>query len=336
MSPREALLALLRRESLSRSSMREIMGQVMDGKISEIMISALTVALLAKGETVEEIAGAVEALLDRQMPFPQGGDDAIDVCGTGGDRSGTVNLSTAVSFVLAGGGVNVIKHGNRAVSSQAGSADVLEAMGLTIEMSPEKAAHLYREIGLTFLFAPLYHPTLRMVANVRRELGVRTFFNLLGPLANPGHVRRQVVGVYDRDRMDTVVDVLASTGSQEVMALYGDGLDEVNLSATTSILHWKDGKKIRQELSPKDFGLSASPLSDALGGDRFRNADLIVRILSGERLPLRNWVMAGASPAFLVAGKVSSFSEGVDAARKAIDSGGAMSVYRRWKEIQSS
>ncbi|EQD24080.1 MAG: anthranilate phosphoribosyltransferase, partial [Leptospirillum sp. Group IV 'UBA BS'] len=238
MTPREALLGLVKRESLSRQEMRGIMGEMMDGKVEDALLAGITVALLAKGETPQEIAGAVDALRARQCPFPENGEDAIDVCGTGGDRSGSVNLSTAVSFALAGGGVKVIKHGNRAVSSRAGSADVLEAMGLRVDMTPEDAARLYRETGLTFLFAPLYHPALRIVSGVRRELGIRTFFNLLGPLVNPARVPRQVVGVYGPDRLETVVDVLISTGSREVVALFGDGLDESDLSSTTTMLHY--------------------------------------------------------------------------------------------------
>lgn len=335
MTPRDALLTLLKRESLSRKEMSRVMGEIMDGKVEEALMAGITVALLAKGETSQEISGAVDALRARQCHFPEDGKDAIDVCGTGGDRSGTVNLSTAISFALAGGGIRVIKHGNRAISSRAGSADVLEAMGLRIEMTPEEAAGLYRETGLTFLFAPLYHPALRIVAKVRRELGIRTFFNLLGPLANPARVPRQVVGVYERERLETVVDVLTSTGSEEVLALFGNGLDEVNLSSTTTMLHLSGGKKTWSEVTARDFGLDPSPLSEAIGGDREQNAALIVRVLEGERFPLRNWVLAGAAPAFLVSGKVSSLKEGVETARQAIDSGAALAVYRRWKEFFS-
>jgi anthranilate phosphoribosyltransferase len=336
MNPRDALLALVDGKSLSRAEMAGIMGEVMDGKVPDALLAGITVALLAKKETPEEISGALDALLARQCPFPASGEDAVDVCGTGGDRSGTVNLSTAVSFVLAGGGVKVIKHGNRAISSRAGSADVLEALGLRVDMTPDQAALLYRETGLTFLFAPLYHPTLRVVANVRRELGIRTFFNLLGPLANPARVRRQVVGVYDPERLTMVVDVLARTGSREVLALFGDGLDEVNLASTTTMVHLSSGKMTTSEVTAKDFGLDPSPVSDALGGDRERNAHLISRVLNGDRFPLRNWVLAGAAPGFLVAGKVTSLREGVEAARKAIDSGSALTVFRRWKELCAS
>ena len=336
MNPRDALLALVNGQSLSREAMAGIMGEVMDGKVPDALLAGITVALLAKKETSAEISGALDALMARQCQFPGNGEDAIDVCGTGGDRSGTVNLSTAVSFVLAGGGVKIIKHGNRAISSRAGSADVLEALGLRIDMTPDEAALLYRETGLTFLFAPIYHSALRAVANVRRDLGIRTFFNLLGPLANPARVRKQVVGVYDPERLPLVVDVLASTGSQNVLALFGDGLDEVNLASTTTMLHLFNGKTTLSEVTAKDFGLDSSPLSDALGGDRDRNALLIRRVLEGESFPLRNWVLAGAAPGFLVAGKVSSLSEGVEAARKAIDTGAALNVLRRWKEVIAS
>ncbi|MGC8529135.1 MAG: anthranilate phosphoribosyltransferase [Leptospirillia bacterium] len=330
MTAREALAAVLSGRSLERGEMAEVMGAVMDGKVSESLLAGILVALVSRGETAEEISGAVDALRARCRPFPPEGSDglgeAIDVCGTGGDRAGTVNLSTAVSFVLAAGGVSVVKHGNRAVSSQAGSADVLEALGIPVEVSPEKAFQIFRKTGLTFLFAPFYHPALRVAAGVRRELGVRTLFNLLGPLANPARVRRQVIGVYDPARLETVVDVLAKTGSSEVMALHGDGLDEVNLASTTTILHLSEGRKLWREVRASDFGLSPSSLEAARGGDRMKNAALIHGVLEGERHPLRDWVLAGAAPGFMVAGHARTLPEGVSMAREAIDSGKALAV----------
>jgi len=330
-NPREALSAVMEGRSLGREEMAEVMGAVMDGQVSDALLSGIIVALSVKGESSDEIAGAVDALRARCRPFPAEAGGALDVCGTGGDRAGTVNLSTAVSFVLAGGGVPVVKHGNRAVSSLAGSSDVLEALGIAVDITPEEAARLFLLNGLTFLFAPLYHPALRVAAAVRRELGVRTIFNLLGPLSNPAKVKRQVVGVYDRQKIETVVDVLEKTGSTEVMALHGDGLDEVNLSSTTTILHLSGGRRSRMEVTARDFGLPPSPLEAARGGDKKRNADLIGRVLAGEPFPLRDWVLAGAAPGFIVAGAASSLTEGVMLARESIDSGKALGVLKRWK-----
>jgi len=315
--------------------MEQVMGLVMDGKVQDALLAGILVGLAAKGETVEEIAGAIDAMQARTCPFPEKGDGAIDVCGTGGDRSGTVNLSTAVSFVLAGSGARVIKHGNRAISSQAGSADVLEALGIRIDPSAEDAAKIYREQGLVFLYAPLYHPALKIAAGVRRDLGVRTLFNLLGPLSNPARVKRQVVGVYDRSLLETVVDALACTGSQEVIALYGDGLDEVNLAGMTSMVHFSKGTVIRREVRAEDFGLPPSSVSDAMGGDRSTNAKLIEQVLKGEKIPLRNWVLAGAAPGFLVAEMAHSLEEGVSLAKDAIDSGKAFSVLESWRRFSS-
>ena len=330
MIPREALAAVLSGRSLGRGEMAEVMGAVMDGKVSESLLAGILVALVSKGETAEEISGAVDALRARCRPFPPEGPEGlgepIDVCGTGGDRAGTVNLSTAVSFVLAAGGVGVVKHGNRAVSSQAGSADVLEALGIPVEVSSEKAFRIFRKTGWTFLFAPYYHPALRVAAGVRRELGVRTLFNLLGPLANPAGVRRQVIGVYDPARLEMVVDVLEKTGSSEVMALHGDGLDEVNLASTTTLVHLSNGRKVWRELRASDFGLSPSSLDAARGGDRMKNAALIRGVLAGDRHPLRDWVLAGAAPGFMVAGQARTLPEGVSMAREAIDSGKALDV----------
>ena len=330
MTAREALAVLVSGRSLGRDEMGEVMGAVMEGNVTEPLLAGILVALASKGETAEEISGAVDAIRSRCRPFPP--DDpgalgeAIDVCGTGGDRAGTVNLSTAVSFVLAAGGVGVIKHGNRAVSSQAGSADVLEALDIPVEIGPEKALQIYRKTGLTFLFAPFYHPALRVAAGVRRELGIRTLFNLLGPLANPARVRRQVIGVYDPRRLETVVEVLEMTGSREVMALHGDGLDEVNLSSTTTFLHLSEGRKKWSELRASDFGLAPSPLEAARGGDRMENAARIRTVLEGEKTPLRDWVLAGAAPGFVVAGRAHTMAEGVALAREAIDSGRALGV----------
>jgi anthranilate phosphoribosyltransferase len=315
--------------------MGEIMGMVMDGKVPEALLAGILVALAVKGETVEEIAGAIDAMNARTCVFPETADDAIDVCGTGGDRSGTVNLSTAAAFVLAGAGAKVIKHGNRAISSQAGSADVLEALGVRIDPSPSEAARIYRELGLVFLFAPLYHPALKLAAPVRRDLGVRTLFNLLGPLSNPARVKRQVVGVYDRSLLETVPDVLSCTGSEEIIALFGDGIDEVNLSSTTTMVHLSDGTLIRKEVRAEDFGLCPSPLSMVQGGDRSHNAALIERVLNGERLQLRDWVLAGAAPGFLVAGMASSLEEGVLLGQDSIDSGKALSILARWREYSA-
>ena len=315
--------------------MADIMGSVMDGKVPDALLAGLLVALAAKGETAEEIAGAIDAMQSRACAFPQMADDAIDVCGTGGDRSGTVNLSTAVSFVLAGAGVQVIKHGNRAVSSHAGSADVLEALGIRIDPSPEEAAKIYREIGIAFLFAPLYHPALKVAASVRRDLGIRTLFNLLGPLSNPARVKRQVVGVYDQSLLGTVADVLSRTGSQEVIAIFGDGVDEVNLSGTTTMVHLSGGTRTQREVRAHDFGLDPSPVSAALGGDRSMNAALIERVLRGDKFPLRDWVLAGAAPGFLVSGVARTLEEGVLLARDSIDSGKSLAILERWREFSS-
>ena len=340
MTAREALAALVSGRSLERNEMAAVMGEVMDGKVPEVLLAGILVALVSKGETATEITGAVDAIRSRSRPFPPEDPgslaEAIDVCGTGGDRAGTVNLSTAISFVLAAGGVGVIKHGNRAVSSQAGSADVLEALGIPVEVSPEKALQIYRKTGLTFLFAPFYHPALRVAAGVRRELGIRTLFNLLGPLVNPAGVRRQVIGVYDPGRLETVVEVLAKTGSQEVMALHGDGLDEVNLSSTTTFLHLSGGKKKWMELRAPDFGLSPSPVEAARGGDRMENAARIRTVLEGERSPLLDWVLAGAAPGFFVAGRAKTLREGVALAREAIDSGKALGVLTSIQQVSLS
>lgn len=335
MTSREALEAIIRGESLSRPTMAHLIGDVMDSKLSDPLLAAILAALSAKGESVEEIAGAIDAMRARERPFPAPALEAVDVCGTGGDRSGSVNLSTAVAFVLAGCGVRVIKHGNRAVSSLAGSADVLESLGIRIESTPDEAAAVFREIGCVFLFAPLYHPALKAAGPVRRELGIRTLFNLLGPLANPARVTRQVVGVYDRALLDTIVEVRVQTGGQEILALFGDGLDEVNLSSVTTMLHYSHGARVRREVRAPDFGLPHSPLSSIAGGDRHVNARKIEAVLSGDHTPLRDWVLAGAAPALLVSGHAGSLEEGVFQARLSIDSGAAHRVLSRWRELSA-
>ncbi len=266
MNGEPVLARWIARRDVSRQEVAAIFGRIMDGELGEPLIAALLVALAAKGETIEEIAGAVEAMRARARPVPHSRPEVVDTCGTGGDGRGTVNVSTAAAFVAAAGGAAVAKHGNRAISSRSGSADVLAALGVAIEVEPELSARQLDAIGLAFLFAPLHHPAMRTVAPVRRALGVRTVFNLVGPLTNPAGARRQVVGVFAEDRVEPVARVLAELGCDHALVVHGlDGLDEITTTAATTIA---EVQRRRGRSLPGDSGRARAPGSGALGPRR--------------------------------------------------------------------
>ena len=318
--------ALLRRVlgggHMDAGEMAATIGAIMDETLSSVRAGALLAALAAKGETVEEIVGAARAMRERSLHVDC--DLAtIDVCGTGGDGAGTINVSTAVAFVLAGGGLRVAKHGNRAASSRCGSADVLEAVGITVEISPEQAAQQLRAHGITFLFAQLYHPAMRAVAPVRRELGVRTIFNVLGPLTNPARAARQVIGVPQERWVGLLGEALRALGAEAGAVVHAEsGLDEVAGDSPSKIFQFGAAGARSWTLVPHDYGIRAT-LEDLRGGDATENAEALVRILGGERSPRADVVCLNAALAFVVAGRAGSIDEGLVLARSSIDEGKA-------------
>jgi anthranilate phosphoribosyltransferase len=311
-------------DDLTMDDMRDAVGAIMDGQASPAQVAALLVALALKGETPDEIAGAALAMRAHAIAVPTNRRPIIDVCGTGGDASGTFNISTAVAFVVAGAGLTVAKHGNRAMSSKCGSADVLEALGVKIDAPPEVAAAALDAEGIAFLFAQAYHPAMRYVAPVRREIGVRTLFNVIGPLSNPAGAHRQVVGVPKPALLPLVAGALGRLGSERAAAVHGHGgLDELSLAGSNRVSEWTGSRVTEYTIEPEALGFELQPNSALAGGDAAENASIVTRVLSGESGPHREVVVLNAALALVVGGLAKDLSSGADLARQTIDSGAA-------------
>jgi anthranilate phosphoribosyltransferase len=327
-------------QSLDRFEAREVMSEVLAGKCSDAQIAALLIALRMKGETVEEIVGFAEAIRLAAAPLPIRGADAlavsgtgrdalaeeslVDTSGTGGDASGTFNISTATALVAAGAGVRVAKHGNRSISSKCGSADVVEALGINIQLSPERAAQCLREVGICFLYAPNLHPAMKQVQAVRRELRMRTMFNLLGPLTNPAHANGQVVGVYSLDLIEKLAEALSMLGLHRALVVHGlDGLDEITITGTTRVAEAREGSVRTYEVEPEEFGMTRAALKEIAGGDATGNAAIIRAVLGGEKSPRRDVVLLNAAAALVAADKADHLVDAIPVVAESIDSGAA-------------
>ncbi len=324
--------AAARARPLTRAEAREVFAAVLAAPPPAEELGALLRALAARGETADEIAGAAEAMRGAMVPFDHGAPDAVDTCGTGGDGLGTFNLSTSAALVAAAAGVRVVKHGNRAASSRCGSADLLEAAGVRLQLAPSQARAVFDECGFVFLFAPAFHPALGPIAPVRRALGIRTIFNFLGPLCNPGRVRRQLLGVSDRARLADYARVLEALGCEHGAVVHGSGgADELTLEGP-NLLIWigRDGGVPRggaSSLPAQEFGLKPAPTSALAGGDAACNLDLLGRVLAGEAGPLRDAVLLNAAVAIFLAdagdGRAAGLPDAFARAREALDSGAA-------------
>ena len=323
------------RQSLSREQAREVMTEVLAGKCTDTQIAALLVALHMKGETVEEIVGFAEAIRAAALPLKLGETSTVDVsdterdalvdtCGTGGDASGTFNISTATALVAAGAGVRVAKHGNRSLTSKCGSADVMEALGVEIHLSADRLAACLEEVGMAFLFAPAMHSAMKHVQAARRELRLRTVFNLLGPLTNPAHASAQVVGVYSAELVEKLAEALSMLGLRRALVVHGlDGLDEITITAPTRIAEVRGGSVHSYEVTPEEFGMNRATLDDISGGDASVNAAIIHQILGGEKSARRDVVLLNAAAAIVVAGKKDHLADALPVAAKSIDGGAA-------------
>ncbi len=321
----EAIDKLVRGDSLTEEEAAGSMVQIMDGEATPAQISALLIALRMKSETVEEITGLARVMRGKATNVNLGDLHVTDTCGTGGDRAGTFNISTAAALVTAAAGVPVAKHGNRAMSSRCGSADVLEALGVRIDLNADEVAACVSNVGIGFMFAPLFHPAMKHAAPVRRELGTRTIFNVLGPLTNPARVRCQVIGVSDPALAPKMAAVLARFDARHALVVHGhDGLDELSISGPSTIYEVRGGSipKLMQ-VSPEDVGLGRSPLEAVLGGTAEDNAEIVRAVLNGERGPRRDITLFNAAAALYAADAVSSLREGVALAAHAVDSGAA-------------
>lgn len=316
-------------QHLGRDEMHEVFSHVMDGRTSDVQKSALLIALRMKGETPDEITGAAMAMRERVTPIDLGADNArtnlVDTCGTGGDGRGTFNVSTIAALVAAGAGANVAKHGNRAVSSSCGSADLLAALGVQIDLDAQRMGDVLRRAGIAFLFAPKLHPAMSAVAAVRKELGVRTIFNVLGPLTNPAFAKRQVLGVYAERLVDTVARVLAALGAEHALVVHSrDGLDEISVSAPTRVCEVRDGEVRAYEVTPEELGLKRHDLNELAGGDAKQNALIARDILGGANGARHDVVVANAGAALYVAGLAPSIRDGVQLARESLAGGAAL------------
>src|SRR5580765_3007531 len=319
-----AITRLLEGYDLTRAEARDVMGTIMRGEATQAQIGGFLVALRFKGETAAEIAGCAEAMREHVLPVHPKRQDLVDTAGTGGDNAHTLNISTAAALVAAAAGAGVAKHGNRAVSSSSGSADVLEALGFNLELPPETIARSIDELGFGFLFAPTHHPAMRHAAPVRRDLATRTVFNVLGPLTNPAGARAQVVGVYAPELVPTIAEVLARLGAERAFVVHGaGGIDELSPAGPNLVCEVVGGAVRRREIDPLDLGVERCAPEELTGGEPAQNADMIRRIFSGAPGGKRDAVLLNAAGAIAAGGLAKDLSEGVGLAREAVDSGAA-------------
>ena len=319
---REALIKIIDKRDLEKDEMISVMTQIMEGQAERVLLAAFLTALRVKGESMEEILGAAIVMRDKSEKIKVKADYVVDTCGTGGDSANTFNISTAAAFVVAGCGLTVAKHGNRAVSSRSGSADVLKFLGVNIEADKLTVEKCIDDIGIGFLFAPLMHKAMKHAGEVRKELGFRTIFNLLGPLTNPAGAHAQVIGVYDANRLKQIADVLNLLGTKHAFVVHGDdGLDEITLTGTTKVCELLNGKVNEYMLEPASFGLTACKAKDLEGGSPEENAGIIRSILSGVLGPQRDIVLMNASAAIVAGGRAEKLKEAMVLSRHSIDSG---------------
>ena len=333
MKIKEAIGKVIAGHNLTQREARDSMQEIMDGKATDSQIAAFITALRFKGETVEEIVGCAEVMRDKATPILSHHSYLVDTCGTGGDNSSTFNISTTIAFVLAAGGVCVAKHGNRAVSSKSGSADLLEELGVNINLSPEQVSGMINNLGIGFLFAPLLHSAMKYAVGPRKEIGIRTVFNILGPLTNPAKVQGQVLGVYNPNLTEVMAKVLGELDVQKAFVVHGNsGLDEVSITGPTKISELSEGNVKTYYICPEDYGLRSVSLQSIKGGTVKENANITTNILKGEKGPRRDIVVLNSAFGFLAAKSVGSVQEGIHKALTTLDSGAA---YQKLIDLQS-
>jgi len=321
---RDALARLLDGHGLTRAQAREAMAEIMRGDATPAQIGGFLVALRLKGETADEIAGCAEAMREHVLPVRPSRGDLVDTAGTGGDGAQTLNISTAAALVAAAAGAGVAKHGNRAVSSASGSADVLEALGFELELPADRIARSIDELGFGFMFAPTHHPAMRHAAPIRRELATRTIFNVLGPLTNPAGARAQIVGVYSAELVPTIADVLAQLGSRRAFVVHGaGGIDELSPTGANLVCEVAEGRVTRRELDPLELGVDRCDPAELRGGSAADNAAAIRAVFSGDDGGRRDAILLNAAGAIAAAGHAEDLREGLERAREAVDSGAA-------------
>lgn len=331
---KEAIVKIVDKQDLTYDEAYTVMNEIMSGETSPTQNAAFLAALSTKStkaETIDEIAGCAAAMRDHATKVTHDM-DVLEIVGTGGDNAGSFNISTTSALVIAAGGVKVAKHGNRAASSKCGTADCLEALGVNIDQSPEKCAELLEKVGMCFFFAQKYHTSMKYVGAIRKELGIRTVFNILGPLTNPASPNMQLLGVYDESLVEPLARVLANLGVKKGMVVYGtDKLDEISASSPTLICEFDQGEYKTYTITPEDFGLTTCKKEDLTGGTPEENAEITLSVLKGEKGPKRNAVLLNAGAALYIGGKAESFAAGIELAGKLIDDGSALAKLETFK-----
>lgn len=333
---KESFSKLMGGGSLSAEDSAVAMAEIMTGGAPPVLVGAYLTALHMKGESVEEIVGAAKIMREYSLKvsLPEG--SAVDLCGTGGDGKNTFNISTISSFVLAGSGVTVAKHGNRAASSMCGSADLLEGLGVNIELSPDGVEKCFKEAGIGFMFAPVFHPAMKNVVPIRKELGIRTIFNMLGPLTNPAGVKTQLIGVFDRSLLVSYAEVLRGLGAENAIIVHGEGgYDEATTTGLNFIARLKDGKIFEETLDPQSLGFSKSSPDEIAGGDAEKNMAICNSILKGGRGPEFDTIVINSALALVAVGKAMNYKEGLAIAREAIDNGAAMRALEKMVKVSN-
>jgi len=321
---KEAIIALSKKEDLTFETAEAVMNEIMSGEASPVQMSAYLTALSLKGETIDEITASALGMRSHCVRLLHDV-DALEIVGTGGDHANTFNISTAAAIITAAAGIPVAKHGNRSASSKCGAADVLETLGVNINIEPEKSAELLKNIGICFMFAQNYHIAMKFVAPIRRELGIRTVFNIIGPLTNPAGAKMELMGVYDRAMVEPLAQVMCNLGVKSAMVVHGeDGLDEISLSAPTFACEVKDGWVRSYTLTPEQFGLKRCKKEDLQGGEPSENAEIMKALLHGEKGPKRDAAVLNAAAAMFITGRYDSIAAAVDVANEVIDSGKAL------------
>jgi len=337
MDIKETLNKLVNRNDLTVEETREAMTEIMEGRVTPAQIAAFLIGLRMKGETPQEITGCAMAMREKVIRCDVGGEAVIDTCGTGGDRLGSFNISTAAALVTAGAGVKVAKHGNRSVSSTSGSADVLKVLGVNIEADVRVAARCIKDAGIGFLFAPLLHPAMKHAIGPRREMGLRTIFNILGPLTNPAGAGRQLMGVFSADITETLAEVLLNLGSEKAFVVHGmDGIDEVSISDETAVSEVCEGRVKTYRIRPEDLGLVRAGHDELVVKSPQESAAVIKDVLDGAKGPARDVVLANSACALVVGGRAATIKEGKGVAECSIDSGSAKRALEKLIEVSNS
>ncbi len=322
----EAISKLVLKQNLTLEEAENVMNHIMEGKATNAQIAAFLVSLRLKGETIDEITACAKIMRRKSTIIHPKVKYLVDTCGTGGDNSSTFNISTAAAFVAAGTGVAVAKHGNKSVSSKCGSADVLSALGVNIELLPEQVEKCIEEVGMGFMFAPMFHPAMKHALAARKEIGIRTVFNMLGPLTNPANAKSQLIGVFNSDLLNIFAEVLRNLYVNHALIVHGNGLDEITVCGTTKVCELKNSSIRNYEINPSDFGFKIGSMEELKGDSAEQNAKIILEILNGAKGPKTDIVLLNSAAALLTTGIINDFKEGIELAKQSIDSGNAIKV----------